>query len=85
MSIHIGLPITLRGIMKERWAHLSERRFWHAGNPGLCGQIPGGLQVVRERPAGPRFPWRLWTSSARPARWPQRAALHPAMLRRLEQ
>ena len=56
MSIHIGLPITLRGIMKERWAHLSERRFWHAGNPGLCGQIPGGLQVVRAAPGGAALP-----------------------------
>ena len=56
MSVHAGLPIALLGIMKGRYAHLCEMLFWHAGNPGLCGQIPGGLQVVKAAPGGAALP-----------------------------
>ena len=43
-------------IMKGTHACAQERCVWHAGNPGLCGQIPGGLQVVRAAPGGAALP-----------------------------
>ena len=55
------------------------------GIQGCVGRSPEGCRSSRQLRAGRRCPWRLWTSSARLAYWPRRAALRPATLRRLGQ